>query len=198
MATSKVPHRKPGTPLNEFYSLGKYPSELKQKEQSERLTVARPGGAASLVDRNKRGQDVIDIKPSIHSRHDQSFYKPNKYLNARQEHIESSTDHQGISHAHGNMIFNMQKSNKEHKSVVPLGGATMNESDAKFMNQRNSATIDRSSSDKDNLFRLNVSRRRQIGRGLSIDSKPDFEFKRNSFNNTVKSESRRNTTSFVN
>ena len=87
MATSKVPHRKPGTPLNEFYYLGQYPHELKANAG---ITVARPGGAASLVERNQRGQDILEIKPSIHQTHDKSFYKPNKYLNARKEHQESS------------------------------------------------------------------------------------------------------------
>lgn len=66
MATSKVPHRKPGTPLNEFYYLGQYPHEVKANEGPDRITVARPGGAASLVERNRRGQDILEIKPSIH------------------------------------------------------------------------------------------------------------------------------------
>ena len=84
MATSKVPHRKPGTPLNEFYCLGKYPNDIKS---TERTTVARPGGAASLAERNRRGQDTIDVKPSIHGSFDSSFYKPNKYLDAKKEHL---------------------------------------------------------------------------------------------------------------
>lgn len=109
MATSKVPHRKPGTPLNEFYMLGKYPNELKQSP--DRITVARPGGAASLVERNRRGQDTLEVKPSIHQTHDKSFYKPNKYLDARKEHLETSEKLDGIGHMHSNRIFNMRKSN---------------------------------------------------------------------------------------
>ena len=56
-------YRKPGTPLHSFYSLGKYPKELKNHD---RITIAKPGLAATLTDRNARAQDEINIKPHTH------------------------------------------------------------------------------------------------------------------------------------
>ena len=87
----------------------------------------------------------------------------------------------------------MRKSNIEQKSQIPLGGSTVNADEAKFMTQSMKNDDKR---ERDNNFRLNVSQRRQINRGVSCDTKGDFEFKRNNFANTVTSvRSGRNITS---
>lgn len=93
---------------------------------------------------------------------------------------------------HTNRIFNMRKSNQETKTAIPLGGSTLPADEAKFMK---SAAFPKSNErNMDNNFRLNVSQRRQINRGSSLDSKGDFEFKRNNFSSTMSSAGR----SFVN
>jgi len=53
-------NRAPGTPLTEFYTLGKYPKSLEGKR---RVSVAKPGIAATLVERNLRDSDTLNVKP---------------------------------------------------------------------------------------------------------------------------------------
>ena len=146
------------------------------------MTVARPGGAAALIDRNKRGQDTLDVKPSIHQAFEKSVYKPNKYLDARKEHLEASGSTPDVTHMHANRLFNIRKSNMEQKTQIPLGGTTANHDEAKFAESASGA---RRRSDNDNTFRLNVSQRRQINRAISCASKSDFDCKRNTLNNTI-------------
>jgi len=84
---SAIPQRKPDTPLNTFYSLGKYESSL--PNTSEKLPMGRPGGAATLIDRNVREHDDINIKPHFTNTFEKSCYKPGKHLDARKEYRET-------------------------------------------------------------------------------------------------------------
>jgi hypothetical protein len=83
--------RAPSTPLNAFYTLGKYPKEI---EQRVNYTIGKPGLSATILERNK---NTINIKPQIHGTFDASVFKPGKYLTSRKEHSEMIDN---VSNAH--------------------------------------------------------------------------------------------------
>jgi len=51
--------------------------------------MGRPGGAATLIDRNVREHDDINIKPHFTNTFEKSCYKPGKHLDARKEYRET-------------------------------------------------------------------------------------------------------------
>ena len=84
-----IPQKKPGTPLNQFYSLGKYHGSLTRNNFLQ--PVGRSGVAATLNQRNHSndsgfGTKLFKIKPQIHEPVDARHYKPLKYLRPVDEH----------------------------------------------------------------------------------------------------------------
>jgi len=98
--------RKPDTPLTKFYALGKYD---KPTVSLDRISIAKPGAAASLIERNVRDHDDIAIKPHQTS-FDKSFYKPGKYLNPRHEHNNTLDVISPATNMHVAKLMNMKKS----------------------------------------------------------------------------------------
>lgn len=84
-----IPQKKPGTPLNQFYTLGKYRGALTRNNFLE--PVGKAGTAASMNQRNHSndgGFGTMDfkIKPQLHEPVDSKNYKPLKYLKPMEEH----------------------------------------------------------------------------------------------------------------
>ena len=52
------------------------------------MPVAKPGLSSSLIDRNPRETDEINVKPQVHSKFDKTVYNPGKYLDYRKEHSQ--------------------------------------------------------------------------------------------------------------
>lgn len=99
-------YRKPDTPLTKFYALGQYEQPT---VSLDRISIARPGAAATLVDRNVRDHDDIAIKPHQTS-FDKGFYKPGKYLNPRKEHNMTLDVISPATNMHVAKLMNMKKS----------------------------------------------------------------------------------------
>lgn len=75
----------------------------------DKISIAKPGGAASLVERNGRDYDDVAIKPHQTS-FDKSFYKPGKYLNPRNEHNQTFDGISPATNLHVAKLMNMKKS----------------------------------------------------------------------------------------
>lgn len=63
-----IPHRKPGTPLNEFYALGKYNGRF--SKSIEKTAISKAGLSATLNERNSNNVQEVPIKPQIHEKLD--------------------------------------------------------------------------------------------------------------------------------
>jgi hypothetical protein len=84
--------------------LGNYPKEVKRPH--DRITVAKPGAAATLMQRNLRGQDEIDVKPITNRSVDASAFKPGKYLKPHEEHSKTVDKPQDAAHLNINKLLN--------------------------------------------------------------------------------------------
>ena len=114
---SQIPNRPPETPLNQFYALGKYDKPITQRR---RMSCAKPGLAATLVERNPRDRDEIEVKPQIHTKFDTVVYKPGKYMDARKEHQTMNDRTSPASNLTMGRLLNMRRSIAEHTTSVPL------------------------------------------------------------------------------
>ena len=80
--------------------------------------------AATLLDRNKRDHDDLEIKPHFTQTFDKSFFQPNKHLNPQREHQEAtkySSPAMVAPNLHVNKLLNMKKSHLENKQTVTQG-----------------------------------------------------------------------------
>jgi len=75
--------------MNEFYSLGKY-DNASLPDVSLKAPKAVPYNAATLLERNRRDDADLDIKPHYTQTLDKSHFQPNKHLNPQREHQEAT------------------------------------------------------------------------------------------------------------
>jgi hypothetical protein len=92
--------------LTKFYALGNYD---KPSVSLDRISIAKPGAAATLIERNLRDHEDVKIKPHQTS-FDKSFYKPGKYLNPRNEHVMTLDAISPATNMHAAKLMNMKKS----------------------------------------------------------------------------------------
>lgn len=127
-----IPQRKPGTPLNQFYALGKYDGSLNR--HTVKVGMGKAGLSATLNERNSNDVQEVPIKPQIHSSHDRSYYKPYKYLAARKEHDDmgNKSESRMINNMEVNRIYNMKKSNKDRVNLTNDGSLKFEPTDQHF------------------------------------------------------------------
>ena len=76
------------------------------------------------MERNKRDQDDLDIKPHFTNTFDKTHFKPSKHLNPQKEHEEATNTSNRSPLApnlHVNKLLNMKKSHVENRETVTQG-----------------------------------------------------------------------------
>lgn len=82
-----------------------------------------------MMERNLLAGESQNIKPTLQSSYDCSLFKPNKYLNARKEHLEMINNHIPTQSIQVTRVLNLKKSNKESLDSIPMHGSLMQSTD---------------------------------------------------------------------
>mmetsp|Transcript_39637 Transcript_39637/g.29273 ORF Transcript_39637/g.29273 Transcript_39637/m.29273 type:complete len:157 (+) Transcript_39637:1-471(+) len=100
--TSVIPNRPPDTPKLSFYGYGEYPKQLQISQFKN--PKAYPGQAANIVQRNKRGNAELEVKPYSKSNLNLLAYNPKHYLRP----FDYSDDKKNVSlnSLHATAVFN--------------------------------------------------------------------------------------------